>query len=221
MNKSTPLSQLPTAIQNQNAFVNDQQKQIITNAQQAINNINMPQNTQIPTDLVNDDDTTIQEVLNHINSGHASQSNQAGHAGQAGQTGHAGQVLSPPHQMSMSPSPPLPLELQNQMYMQSQIDQSMLQNILNQHQLMNPPPPSISTPTYHHDTIGMFLHIFGDDMKLAVLVLSAFIVVHFLPLGNIIGKYIALDKIPYHDILLKALLATVVVILFKKMILKL
>jgi hypothetical protein len=80
MNKSTPISQLPSAMQAQNTFVNDQQKQMIQNAQQAIQNINLPQNTQIQQDIVNDDDATIQEVLNHINSSQHQQQQQVHHA---------------------------------------------------------------------------------------------------------------------------------------------
>ena len=66
MNKSTPLSQLPST-PSQGNFVNDQQRQMITQAQQAIQTSTFPQNTQISSDIVNDDDPTIQEVLNQFN----------------------------------------------------------------------------------------------------------------------------------------------------------
>lgn len=205
MNKSTPLSQLPNALQQQTSFVNDQQKQMVTSAQAAVQNIPIPQNTQIPPEIINDDDATIQEVLNQIN---AHKSN-------------------PNHQQDMMAPPP----------------PSQNHNSMSQHMMMEPPsygmmppppafpsalyPPSMmslqqqSAPTAASSAGGnveIFLNVFADDIKLASLVFAVFLAVHFLPVGSFLGRYIAIDRIPYHDVLLKGLLAAVVVILAKKMI---
>jgi hypothetical protein len=191
MNKSTPLSQLPNASQQQNAFVNDQQKQMITSAQTAIQNIQMPQNTQIPPEIMNDDDATIQEVLNQINSQKAP---------------------SPPQIPTISPSvmpqqPPTPSP-----------------NMFEQFQMNNdfyaPMPPMMPMPPQPSpvQNVDMFVSFFADDIKLAGLVLSVYIMVNFIPIGSLLGKYFAIDKIPYHDILLKGLLCATIVVFAKKMI---
>jgi len=194
MNKSTPISQLPSAMQAQNTFVNDQQKQMIQNAQQAIQNINLPQNTQIQQDIVNDDDATIQEVLNHINSSQHQQQQQVHHA-----------------------PPPTTHSIPDTNYQMDQ--QMMIQNLMNQNMMNQMQQPSLS----HQggmSNIDMFFHMFADDIKIALLILTLFILVNFIPVGSILGRYIAVDKIPYHDIILKGLLCAVMFILTKKFVLK-
>lgn len=194
MNKSTPISQLPSAMQAQNTFVNDQQKQMIQNAQQAIQNINLPQNTQIQQDIVNDDDATIQEVLNHINSSQQQQ-----------------------QQVHHAPPPPTTHTMPDINYQMDQ--QMMIQNLMNQNMINQMQQPSMS----HQggmSNIDMFFHMFADDIKIALLILTLFILVNFIPVGSILGRYIAVDKIPYHDIILKGLLCAVLFILTKKFVLK-
>lgn len=125
-----------------------------------------------------EDDATIQEVLNHINGGE----------------------YQPP------PQPPPP---QYQMPMP-------------QYPTM-PAAPIISNPAVTPQTPGsvqLFLNMFGEDLKLAGLVATAVIIAHFLPVGRIIGQYIAIDRVPYHDMILKALLAAGIVILAKNTILQ-
>ncbi len=210
MNKSTPLSQLPNAMQQQTSFVSDQQKQMITNAQQAINNISMPQNTQIPSDIINDDDATIQEVLNHIN---LSQSQQPQMPQQQPQQVQQQQI---PLQKQM------PMDM-NQ-YMSQQIQQpydiDALNNQMVMQNLMQQMPQQQTIAAHTGSSIEMFFHMFGDDLKLAILILTMIVLVHFIPIGSILGRYIAIDKIPYHDILLKALLASILVVLTKKLVVK-
>jgi hypothetical protein len=197
MNKSTPISQLPSVMQAQNTFVNDQQKQMITSAQQAIQNINLPQNTQIQQDITNDDDATIQEVLNHINSSQQQQQQQVHQS-------------PPPQHMNMMH------DIQPQ-YQSPQMDQQMMiQNLMNQ---MQQPNNSLSVGS-SVSNIDMFFHMFADDIKIALLILTLFILVNFIPVGSILGRYIAVDKIPYHDIILKGVLCAVMFVLTKKFVVK-
>lgn len=192
MNKSTPLSQLPNASQQQNTFVNDQQKQMITSAQTAIQSIQMPQNTQIPPEIMNDDDATIQEVLNQINSQKSGGNNTS--------------PASPPPSV-MPPQPPvLPSYEQFQMNNDYYVPPPSM---------MQMPMPNAPSPAHNVD---MFVTFFADDLKLAGLVLSVYIMVNFIPIGSILGRYIAIDKIPYHDILLKGLMCATIVVFAKKMI---
>ena len=67
MNKSTPLSQLPS--QNSGgSFINDQQKQMFSQAQAAIQSSTFPQNTSLENNVTNtDEDPMVQELLNHFN----------------------------------------------------------------------------------------------------------------------------------------------------------
>lgn len=209
MNKSTPLSQLPNAMQQQTSFVSDQQKQMITNAQQAINNISMPQNTQIPNDIINDDDATIQEVLNHINLSQSQQQPQL------------------PQQQQVQQQMPIHKQMDMNQYMSQQMQQpydidAALSNQMAMQNLMQqmPQQPQSAMAVHTGSSIEMFFHMFGDDLKLAILILTMIILVHFIPIGSILGRYIAIDKIPYHDILLKALLASILVVLTKKLVVK-
>lgn len=200
MNKSTPLSQLPINGTNPNTFVNEQQKQMITNAQQAIQNSNLPQNTQIHQEMMNDDDATIQEVLNHINSNQQTQ-----------QTQYQQQHIPQPSMDGQS-------NIYQQQQQQQQIDPYVLQNMMNMNQI--PPQSSHNTLIGSHSNIDMFFHIFADDIKLAILILSLFILVNFIPIGTTLGKYIAIDKIPYNDIILKGLLCAILFLFTKKMVVK-
>lgn len=202
MNKSTPLSQLPNANQPQNAFVNEQQKQMVTNAQTAVQNIPIPQNTQIPPEIMNDDDATIQEVLNQINSQKQQQPSQAM------QGPPPSMYDQMPPQMRMMPPPPDPSEFGGSMP-----------------PFPYPPPPNMvfggpgaPIPAQPGQSIDVFMNFFADDLKLAFIVMSVFILVSFIPIGGILGRYIAIDRIPYHDIILKALFCAVIVIFAKKMI---
>lgn len=221
MNKSTPLSQLPSTLQgtnpNQNTFVTDQQKQIITQQQQAINSISMPQNTQLPQDIINDDDATIQEVLNHISSQSQGQS-QSQMQGQSqplqgqfqGNIQQSQANIGLPHQGSGM------LSSNDIGFGTAGYDNMLLQNMLNQ--MPSQQLPHVNTNAVHSSTIDMFMNVFADDIKLALLVLVMVIVVNFVPITTLLGRYIAIEKIPYHDILLKAILVAVLVVMLKRFI---
>jgi hypothetical protein len=68
------------------------------------------------------------------------------------------------------------------------------------------------------DPSAIFTH-FTNDIKLIVAIFVLYIVIEFLPIETVLGKYIAIDKIPYHKILLRALLFAGLFILLKKFIL--
>lgn len=200
MNKSTPISQLPSQGSNGN-FINEQQKQMFSQAQNAVQNMTLPQATQPSADVVNEDDTIIQEVLNSFASNNAPQNSQQNieQMAQQNQPMYQPQMMSPPQGYS----PP-------QMNGMDPMLLNMLANQVNS-------PSQVQSPQYT-GSIESFINVFADDIKLAALVLIVFVVVNFIPLDRIIGKYIAIEKIPYHDILLKALLGALLVVFARKMI---
>jgi hypothetical protein len=200
MNKSTPINQLPLQQNSQNLFVNDQQRQIITQAQQAINNSTMPQNTQLSNEIISDDDNAIQDMLNNLN--------------------------------SSSQQPDLQYIQQQQQLQQQQQDEYLARisamNNLNINQF-----PSAQTPQVYSVNpllqqqqqlpkadgfVNQFMQLLTNDFKLAAIIFLAVIVVQFIPFHKYISKYIAIDKIPYHDVIFKAIIASLFVIIVNKLI---
>lgn len=205
MNKSTPIAQLPNNNIQSPQFVNDQQRQIITQAQQAIsNNTNVPQNTQLSSDIImNDDDAVVQDILNQINSSNNTEPNQDINqlANQqllqhlAAQTAAAQQQQLPYNNINIG--------AQMQQIPNNQFQPNPFENLLVQ---QNQP-----------STYATFLSLFVDDAKLAVVIFTCVIIAHFIPLEKLVGKYIALDKIPYHNIIFRAIVVTLFVIIIKKL----
>ena len=200
MNKSTPISQLPSQPGAQ-GFVNEQQKQLFNQAQTAVQNMTLPQNTQPSADIVHDDDATIQEVLNSFNNSPSQPTIE--------------HMTQPSQSLSMNPT-------MQQLMAQAQMSPAgldpMMLNMLSaaSSQGMTMPPPSTS----YVSSIENFIHVFADDIKLAAIVFIAFVAVNFVSLERFIGRYIAIERIPYHDILLKALLAAVAIIVVRRIISK-
>lgn len=60
------------------------------------------------------------------------------------------------------------------------------------------------------------LFLFDRDFKIAVLVAIMYIVLTLLPVESFIYRYVALNKIPYANVLIKAVLAGAVVYLVSK-----
>ena len=180
MNKSTPIVQLPSNQPQAPTFMNDQQRQYIAQAQQAVSNTTIPQNSQLSTDIVNDDDIVVQDILNQINN-------------------------STPNQNINATMPSYPMQ-----------QQAMFTN----QQMMHPP----SYPTQEIYTMQesndykTFYNQFAVDIKLASTVFFVVIIIHFVPLSSWMAKYIAVDKIPYHEIILRAILATLLVIIIKNLL---
>lgn len=210
MNKSTPINQLPVQQGSQPSFVSDQQRNMITQAQQAIGNSTMPQNTQLQSEILNEDDSVIQDMLNNLN--------------------------------SSQPDAQLPSYIQQhqqQQQQQQQMQQNQLQqqqqdelmrlaamNNLNINQLMSgygPNPsgsyttPSIVMPQVNNYT-KQFTGLFTNEIKLIGIVFLVVIVVQFIPIHQYVGRYISIEKIPYHDIILKASLTASLVVILKKLL---
>lgn len=186
MNKSTPLSQLP-----QTSF-NPEQK---------------------PSDVLGEDEATIQEVLNQINA--QTQSSQQPPIQQPSQP----HMQSPPQMQAMMQPPQIQLQLP-QYPMPSPSDFYMTQQqaaALSQQPSMPMPSSSLIS---NGGTMDMFLTLFADDVKLALVVFVSVILAHFIPAASILNKYFAIDKIPYHDLIIRGLLCAILVVLLKKFVVK-
>jgi hypothetical protein len=198
MNKSTPIAQLP-ALNQQGAFINDQQRQMITQAQAAIQQSTMPQNTQLSSDIINDDDPAIQEVLSQFNGG--------GNLPQKGEQLPNINVVQQNHLQ------------QQQMMAQLQAQQNYMENMAQLGQLNQSPPQIIpASSTISTEVLKNYIIDVGDDLTLSAIVFGLFIVVHFIPIENMITKYISLDRIPYHGIIIKAIFAALLFFFIKKLI---
>jgi len=212
MNKSTPIAQLPSNnnnMQTQN-FVTDQQRQYINQAQNAISNSHMPQNTQLSADIINDDDVVVQDILNQINAATDS-SNQNEVNNQQMQQ----QMMI--QQMAQQQNIAQPQQINNGYQSgPSQSQQAMLLAQMGGYGGGNPYDNIIQNvpPTEFKD----YLVHFADDLKLASLVFFIVIIVHFIPLDKLLSRYFAIDKLPYHEILLRAIMAALFVIIIKKLL---
>jgi hypothetical protein len=212
MNKSTPIAQLPSNTLQNNNFINEQQRQFITQAQQAISNSPMPQNTQMSSDIANDDDIVVQDILNQIN---ASSSNEQGNSGQ-----DQGMNMNAINQQLMMQQ--LAAQQQQNMVQSSQMPQNMQyppQALYQMSQMGYGGPMENSIVVQGSQPLDFktYLFHFADDVKLAGIVFVVVILVHFIPLDKLISKYFAVDKIPYHDIILRAIMAALFVIIIKKL----
>jgi hypothetical protein len=192
MNKSTPINQLPTNSGNQGNFINDQQRQMITQAQQAIQTSTFPQNTQISADLANDDDPTIQEVLNQFN---------------------------PQQQQQLQQQQNTDINFLHQQQMMAQQQQQQQQQLFAQLQAAQTVNQDTIPSNLNNVIIGGYLNNITSDIKLAALIFTLFIIVNFIPIESFISRYFAIDKIPYHQIILRALLAASLFMLVKKLFL--
>lgn len=211
MNKSTPLSQLPSS-NTQPGFVNDQQRQFITQAQQAVSNSPIPQNTQASSDIINDDDAIVQDILNQINTASNGASNTND---QEPQQQNIAYFPTAQPQPSLSPQTLLQLSqlsgLNGGMMQQAQQMPSINpMGALNSLNALNQLPPQSSL-------LSPILSMVTDDLKLAGMVFMIVVLVHFIPLDKFIGKYFAVDKIPYHQIILRAIMATLIIIIVQKL----
>mgnify|MGYP006278165767 CR=1 FL=1 len=178
MSKSTPINQLPSQASNP-TFVNEQQRQMITQAQQAIGNSAMPQNTQLPAEILTEDDSVIQDMLNNLNA------------------------------PSDVPS--------------AQQEELLRLAAMNQYQMpqMSPYPQQYAYAQPVHvpkSFSAQFTHLLTSEFKLAGLVFVIVLIVQFVPFHRYVSKYVAIDKIPYHEVLLRAIIAALAVIAVKKLL---
>lgn len=195
MSKSTPINQLPSQMGPQNTFVNDQQRQMITQAQQAIGNSQMPQNTTLPNDILNEDDSVIQDMLNNLSANQQQQQD---------------------------------LQQQEEFLRMAALNHMNINQVMQQPQQQYMPPPSqqyfmppmtpAAAPTQQLNMQQKFMSLMTSEFKLAGLVFAVVIIVQFVPFHRYLSKYIAIEKIPYHDIILRGILAALAVIIAKKLI---
>lgn len=236
MNKSTPINQIP-AIPNQQPFLNESQRQIVTGAQKAVGNMAIPQNTQ-SMEMANDEEMEIQEALNDINM----QINGPPPAAPPPQPPmmqpavsaaavNAGmpQIRPPPtpeEEMYMRGAMYVPPNIQQQMQSQQHIMQPQM--VSNEHFTMQN-QQAMGAPWQQQQqeempqqpaTFNQILTKFADDVKLAILIVVVVILVHFIPFASFIGKYFAIEKIPYHNIIIIAFVSAVLIILLKNLIIK-
>jgi hypothetical protein len=210
MNRSTPINNLP-----QGSFVNEQQRQIVMQAQQAITNMQLPQNTQLTPvsqnfDISNEDDVAIQEVLNQIQ---ATTSSPPSNSDQM--PIHATQMQSIPTM------PPQPTAYQTQQTQHTQQTQQADQAMAYMGQFPPQPqqyidPNMFSNRLAEQNSMLHSITAVAQDVKLATFVFILFIIVQLVPADKFLVRYIAIDKIPYYHIIVKALIAFVAVIVFKK-----
>ena len=148
-----------------------------------------------------DDDAEIQEALNDV----------------------AAQLASP------STNPPQKMPSNEEiMFMQAanRIPQVPLQPSPPQMQYYMPPatappapaPPQLPQAPDFFTSIRNLVY-FSEDLKLMAIVFFVVFAVHFIPLESIVGKYIAIERIPYHDKLLRAIVIAVLVVVVKNLFL--
>jgi hypothetical protein len=227
--RSTPLNQLPN-VNSQNVFVNDQQRNMVIQAQNAISQLQMPQNTQQPMEN-DEDDNTIQEVLNQIHTNN-SQDNQYTQQLQQMQQMQQMQQLQ---QMQMQKEsiqqvPQMPPQMMQQVTPQQIPQVIQLPSMTSQPQFdimaaishANGGSQSstnvISDPLEGSNDGGLFgiIKSIADDVKFAAFIFVLFVIVHFIPIDKFLLKYFSIDRIPYYDVLLKGFVAFVAVIVFRK-----
>ena len=196
MSMSTPLNQLGAG-QNNPTFVNDAQRQMVTNAQAAAQNYQMPQLSE--NAMMVEDDSVVNDVLNQYNQGNQQSQSQS---------------QSQQHEPQIIHAPSAPNAQMPPMYYAEQLQalQSFEpSNASNQLQDVNPMTHS------HSSTRSPTAFLFDRDFKIAMTVAIAFIILSILPVEKYIYRYVAIEKIPYAGILVKAVLAAGLVYVVAKM----
>ncbi len=224
--RSTPITQLPN-VANQNIFVNDQQRNMVMQAQSAISQLQLPQNTQQPPLDNDEDDNTIQEVLNQINSTGSQEAQYQQQLQQIQQMQQAQQLQQMQQQLQMQKEAIQSAQMPPQLMQQAapQIPQIIqLPSAQQMDYLSNASPPAqqpstIQDPLENASENGLFSIITSitEDVKFASFIFILFVVVHFIPIDKFLLKYFSLDRIPYYDVLLKGLVAFVGVIVLRKL----
>jgi hypothetical protein len=98
---------------------------------------------------------------------------------------------------------------------------SMQQPLLNFQYPNNPieyqPPVEVDKVNKKEDNIMLSI-ILSHDFKLAMLCSIIFLVLCFLPIETIVFKYIALDRIPFANVYIKAILAGILFFISARML---
>jgi hypothetical protein len=202
MQKSTPINQLPSQINaSQNTFVNDQQRQMIMQAQQAIGNSTMPQNTQIANEIINEDDSVIQDMLNNLGSPDMMVQQQQQHQQQQQQ---------------------LDAMQQEEIMKRLAANNMNINNLYNQNAYVPASSPQYAAPSNAFvQPVGLskqFTSLFSSELKIVGVVFFVVLIIQLVPFHQYVSKYIAIDKVPYYDVIFKAILAALLVAIVKKMV---
>ena len=220
--RSTPITQLPN-MNNQNVFVNDQQRNMVIQAQNAISQLQMPQNTQQPIEN-DEDDNTIQEVLNQIHTNNSQDSQYQQQIQQLQQMQQLQQLQQMQKETIQQPAQ-MPPQMMQQVTPQQMPQIIQLPSTASQPQFdimsaiaSQPSASVIPDPLEGGNDGGLFgiIKSIADDVKFAAFIFVLFVIVHFTPIDKFLLKYFSIDRIPYYDVLLKGLVAFVAVIVFRK-----
>jgi hypothetical protein len=202
MSKSTPLNALPTANVNPIAqptpapgFVNDTQRQMVMQAQQAAQGFQLPQSSN---DVIVDDDATINDVLNQFNGNNAQTENH----------------LVPP-QLQTQPAllQTQPTQGYNLMETMTNDPSAMYGNQMSGFQQPN---INMMESLAQHSNIENNGFLNDPELKIALYAIGVFFIVSVLPVDTFINRYVALQKVPYSNVLVRALLAGIVIYLLAK-----
>lgn len=213
MSKSTPINQLPQNIID-DGLINDQQRNIVNQAQNAIQNSVMPQNTSGNSDIINDDDATIQEVLNSIESGNTGNT-QTQHITQMSVDDMSGPQLDEYRRERFRlensnnnniNTPPPPVGGDN-----SQVQRSIIDNLI-----MN--NPELFSTSGNDSTKWFIFDDLKNDIKSGFVVFFIIIAVQLIPFETYLGKYISREVVVNHKVMIRALVGFILFILIKKLL---
>lgn len=197
--KSTPIHQLPPFQQHQqqqqSTFINDQHRQIVSQAQDAVSNFSLPTNSQMQSDM-QEDDVTIREVLQQIGGASAQQ--------------------QPPSAVPQHPPPqPPPQMVAVQQQQQPPIQQAAAWAAPLPYQ---PHPASEDAFMFmamqqqggsQQSQQGGLLNriFFSSEARSAWLVAALYVAVALLPVEGLLGRYAAVtERFPHAGLALRAAL---------------
>lgn len=182
MSKSTLINQIPGGgfANNTNQFINEPQRQMVTQAQNAVQNFPMP---QMQSDVIPENENSIQDMLNELSSGSVPQMQE---------------------QLTMPPPPQTPPSHQHHPMMSFPQPSMLDSSLLNDMQAA----AATGFPGMQHDKQPMSsvqnLVAWNNDIKTVTLAMGLFIVISALPIEKYVGRYVALERIPYSHVLVKA-----------------
>lgn len=205
MQKSTPLSSLPNmhlqqptthvSPSNPPQFVNDQQRRIVTQAQHASQSFTLPQNTQHSNDIMNEDNATIQDALEALNRD-TSASPQA--------TNHPSQQEIDDYMLSMQHEQQQPIAYNPD-----------ISDLLQSQQQLH-----VHSPGGEVDMKSKLINdilSWNDELKIALFGTAIFVFVHAFPIEKYIYKYVSLDKIPNSNMVIKAVIMFIGILVVAKL----
>lgn len=167
----------------QGSYVNDQQKQLVMQAQQSIQSFQQPQDSNVTHEGDNPDH--IFETL---------------------------QALDP----SLFEQ-----QKQQQLQMQEQqLQQLQMQELQQQQQQQNQQQMPQQNGQHMEQQKQGFFDLYSIEIKMSIICAIVFIIVSILPIEKIIFKYYSLDRIPYSNLILKAIISAIVFFILIKLIIK-